>query len=336
MDTLSGDRNSTRCGPRDVKEVAVLLTSSWREWYHFRHQQECFKSGTAFEAYVTSALDRFHDDFVNPSPAGTMGDGGCDGLAESGTILYACYGQRPGRDAERELKNKLESDFARGLASWGTFTTWRFVTNAPAGTETIRSLTALQQAHGPEAHRPLTLRLWNPQRLWDKVVGRLEQRVLNELFPGAPGIENVELADLIPLLDRLGEAAPEAGDTGGRIPPVPITKMDHNDLAEGSRVEFNAGRVLAPRIERWYAEHSDPDLSDRQGDRFRTLYGEVRARVSDPTEILERLYVSLAGTNFRMDAKRANAAYAVVAYFFDSCHIFETPPEEGTDLAASN
>lgn len=54
----------------------MLLTANWRDWYHFRHQQECFKSGSAFEDYVSAVLNRFHDDFVNPDPSGTLGDGG--------------------------------------------------------------------------------------------------------------------------------------------------------------------------------------------------------------------------------------------------------------------
>src|SRR3954452_2356541 len=99
----------------------MLLTPNWREWYHFRHQQECFKSGSAFEDYVSSVLSRFHDDFVNPDPCGSLGDGGCDGLAESGTLFYACYGQRPGRNAERELATKIASDFARALEKWSGF-----------------------------------------------------------------------------------------------------------------------------------------------------------------------------------------------------------------------
>lgn len=314
----------------------MLLTPSWREWYHFRHQQECFKSGSEFEAYVTSVLERFHDDFVNPSPAGTLGDGGCDGLAERGTILYACYGQRPRRNAERELEAKLRSDFARGLESWDTFTTWRFVTNAPAGPESLKALTTLQASHDGASDRPLSLRLWNSQRLWTEIVSTLDVAVLNLLFPGAPGTANVELADLLPLLEALGGASDGPAETGGRVAPVPVTKMDYNALADGSRIEFNAGRLLAPRIERWYSELADPDLSDRHGDQFRALYRSARDTVNDPTEILERLYVAVAGSDFRLDAKRANATYAVVAFFFDSCHIFETPAEEGAGGAASN
>lgn len=310
----------------------MLLTANWRDWYHFRHQQECFKSGTAFEDYVATVLGRFHDDFVNPVPSGTLGDGGCDGLAESGTIFYACYGQRPGRNAERELAKKISSDFTRGIDQWDCFHTWKFVTNAPTGPISSKVIIELQQSHGPNSERPLAIRLITSEGLWDYVVGTLGATVLDELFPGAPGAENIELADLIPLLDTLGTAG-EKVEIGTEVLPVPASKMDFNSLPEASRLEFNAGRLLAPRIDRWYEESSTPDLYDIHGERFRSLYQEARSVTVNPAEILERLYVSVAGVNFRMDGKRANAAFAVVSYFFDSCHIFETPPADGTEIA---
>jgi hypothetical protein len=306
----------------------MLLTPNWRDWYHFRHQQACFTSGTAFEAYVSKVLARFHDDFMNPAPSGSLGDGGCDGLAESGTIFYACYGQRPGRNAERELASKIDSDFRRGFDQWSSFRTWKFVTNAPMGPESLRVITRLQQEHGPTSDRPLTIRTVDTEKLWTDVVSSLSAEILNELFPGAPGIVNLELADLLPLLDALG-TVDSAIETGGVVPPVPPTKMDFNALPAASRIEFNAGRLLAPRIDRWYDDSSDPGLYDAQGEKFRSLYRDARAVTANPAEVLERLYVSVAGGNFRMDEKRANAAFAVVSYFFDSCHIFEMPPGQG-------
>lgn len=320
--------------------MIMLLTANWREWYRFRHQQACFESGTKFEDYVSRILGVFHNDFVNPAPSGSLGDGGCDGLAESGTIFYACYGQRPGRDAERELARKIGSDFARGLAEWDTFHTWRFVTNAPVGPLAVRAFTGLQQAHGASSVRPLALRIFKSEDLWTLVVGTFDFPILNDLFPGAPGVENIELADLLPLLDSLGTSDQEL-EIGGSILPVPLDKMDFNNLPEASRIEFNAGRLLARRIDRWYEESSDPDLYDKHGKRFRALYLEARAVTENPAEILERLYVSVAGPNFRMDGRRANAAFAVVSYFFDGCHIFEKPtdnsnPDPENDVAPTN
>ncbi len=314
----------------------MLMTSNSRDWYHLRHQQGCLVSGAQFEDYVTRILARFHDDFTNPAPSGTLGDGGCDGLADAGKILYACYGQRPARNAERELQAKLVSDFTRGRDSWATFLTWRFVTNAPVGPETLKSFTSLQQQHDEGTQRPLTMRIWQPANLWTEVVSTLTPQVLDELYPGAPGIENLELVDLLPLLDAIGQSD-DGVDVAASVLPVPANKMDFNNLPLGSRLEFNSGRLMAPRIEKWYADASDPALSDAHGERFRAIYLAAREVTTEPVEILERIYVAVAGANFRMDAKRANAAYAVVSYFFDSCHIFETPPATlGSAHAAAN
>ncbi|WP_159080705.1 ABC-three component system protein [Nocardia suismassiliense] len=310
-------------------EVSRVLTANWLDWYHGRHQQECFKSGSQFEDYVEKVLARFHDDFINPVPTGRFGDKGCDGLAESGTVMYACYGQRPGRDAERELSKKIRSDFDRVVDQWPSFRTWRFVTNAPVGPLATQAIVDIQGAHGPESLRPLKVRLMNPEKLWCEVVSTLDTVVLNELFPGAPGIANVELEDLIPLLDKLGSGAGPV-DTGGAVLPVPASKMDFNALSEANRVEFNEGRLLAPRIDDWYTSSSEPGLFDVHGARFRALYEQARAVTTAPSEIIERLYAAVAGPNVRMDATRANAAFAVLSYFFDSCHIFEMPTDAGS------
>ncbi len=245
-------------------------------------------------------------------------------MAESGRISYACYGSRAVQGAERKLRNKMESDFTRALTSWPTFTPC-FVTNAPAGPEALTNLLSIQSAHGRESERPIEAQLWNPDRLWTEVVSQLTLEQLNDLFPGAPGIHNVELADPVPLLDILGaDVVPieEAAD----IRPVPVTKMDFNSLSEGSRLENpHSGRRMAPRVDRWFGEAADPNLHDRQGEAFRRIYLDHRKVTSDPTELLERLYVSIGGPNIRLDGLRANAVYAVASYFFESCHIFDEP-----------
>lgn len=172
--------------------------------------------------------------------------------------------------------------------------------------------------------------------LWTNIVSKLPPEVLNELFPGAPGIADLELSDLLPLLDALGKPSDDT-EAAASVLPVPPNKMDFNNLPEGSRVEFNCGRLLAPRIAAWYADHSDPLLADAHGQRFKEIYRAACELTRKPTEILERIYVAAAGPDFRMDAKRANAAYAMVSYFFDSCHIFEMPSPsfEDTDAAAN-
>jgi hypothetical protein len=316
-----------------------MLHAGWKDWYHLKHREKAALPGTPFENYVESVLLRFHDDFLNPTPAGVLGDGGSDGLADSGSILYACYGSNAKKDTERKLEKKIAGDFSRGLSSWESFTTWRFVTNANVGPECLKQLTTLQTVHGEDSKRPLSIRLWGVEKLWLEVVSSFSADYMNELFPGAPGLANLQLNDLVPLLDALtGEASPLDGGSG--ISPVPYGKVEFNELPPSNRMELNSGRMFAPRIDSWFAESAQPDLHDTNAARFRAIYEEHKLVTNDPGPLLERIYVAVGGSDFRLDLTRADAVYAVVAYFFDECHIFEEPPVDyviaGDLLALAN
>lgn len=299
--------------------------SAWMDWYRAQHDARCRYSGEAFEAYVESVLKRFHTDYLNPDPMGSRGDGGCDGIADNGSVLYACYGQRAASEIDRKTKDKLESDFIKALENWDEFTTWRFVTNAGFGKDSTKTLIDLRNLHAPGTARPVTLEVWNPDDLWFKAVKELSKEQLDEIMPGVPHSQNVELADLVDLIESL-EQVPDDGEQLEHINPVPATKMEFNKLSELTRIEFNAGRVLSPRIDRWFAAQADPGLRDEKAASFRKIYRNTKQATHEPSEIVERVYTALGGQDVRMSTKRANAVYAVTVYFFDTCDIFEEPP----------
>jgi len=311
---------------------------AWKEWYQARHERACMAHGDEFEKYVTRALDRFHPGFLNPAATGRLGDGGADGLADSGRVLYACYGQRAIHDAEKKLAEKIGSDFARASDQWPLFEEWRFVTNAGVGPLASAVIIEMQGEHRPDSGRPIVIEVWSPERLWREVVSKLSPEDLDSLFPGLPRASNVDLADLVPLLESLADQT-EAASKYGEVRPVPFGKMKFNGIGAGAEIEFNEGRILSSRIDRWFDEASDPGLRDAASLKFRTIYDGHAAITDDPRERLERVYTSVGGSDFRLDSRRANAAYAITVYFFDSCEIFEEPPpgfdEELFDVIAN-
>lgn len=301
--------------------------AAWLEWYHAQHERGFRQTAAAFEDYVTGVLDYFHDDFINPDPAGTLGDGGCDGIAEAGALVYACYGTRG--QSEYKLRDKVNGDLARALDKWSAMNSWRFVTNATFGPLATSAMTSAMADHSPDAQRPLSIHRWGEAQFWRHVLSELGWPSLDRIFPGAPGVANVELEDMLPLLDRLGEAVPETSDA---LRPVPLGKMTYNSLSAASRSELDAGRRYATRIHTWFAQASIPDLKDRQAESFRRIYREKAVLTDVAGEILERLYIAVGGSDFRHDSVRANAVYAVTAYFFDECDIFEEPPAGWHDV----
>ncbi len=319
--------------------MSLLLDSGWRVWYRGQHQAACAtKTGNEFETYVASSLRHRHLGFMNPDPAGAFGDGGCDGITNDGLIVYACYGSRQILNAERALVTKMETDFSRGKDEWDAFETWRFVTNARVGPKATAKLIEFNVLHDDSSARPISCVIWEEEELWTHVLAHLTNVQLNELLPGVPSAENVELADLIPLLDSLSDASAPV-ETGTSIKPVPAEKMDFNELPLASQHELGEGRLLAPSISEWFIGQADLELRDRCAAKFRRIYAEFKRTAGDSRSILERMYTSIGGSDFRLDSQRANAVYAVVSYFFDACDIFEEPPEdwaEGQANAASN
>ena len=313
--------------------MATMRDPAWKSWYRGEHDQRCRKAGEDFEQYVTALLKRLHPDFINPDPMGRHGDGGCDGLAERGRILYACYGADPRRaiDTEERRKDdraarKLASDLKRALVQWPDFVTWRFVTNASVGPMTTKRLNDLRNEHGPASNRPLTLELWKENELWFKAANLLTPDQLDEVLPGVPRSRDVELKDLVDLIALLEAGPLDTADLQETIAPVPDNKMDYNGIPLKTRLEFNEGRFQAVRIDQWFDEQVSPDLRDAKARRFREIYERARKASRDPAEIVEAVYNALAEGDFRRSTRRANAVYAVTAYFFDSCDIFEAPP----------
>ena len=300
-----------------------MRTSAYMPWYEAQfYRAYTGRTGSEFESLVSALLKEFHPGFINPQPKGSLGDHGCDGITYEADIFYACFGYLQNRN-EKALERKIRSDFARAANEWDDLERWRFVTNFGAGPLATKALVELRKKHGPGSSRPIVIDFWGVDEFWREVVSKLSPQTLDRFFPGVPEAADVRLNEVVPLLEHLGAPGPAPQDTGQTINPVPPQKMDYNGISPAGRIEFQQGRGHSQRIAQWYAEQPDPTLRDRHGRGFNEIYRSAQGSGAD---VLESIYIALAGANFRLEQERANAAYAVTAYFFDECDIFETPP----------
>lgn len=92
-------------------------------------------------------------------------------------------------------------------------------------------------------------------------------------------------------------------------------------------------------IDSWFEGNADPTLRDWCASRFREVYEEARLASNNPSDVLHRLGVALAGPDFGADHVRKASVTAVTVYFFDRCEIFEDPsnwPNGGDRDAAAD
>ena len=311
-----------------------MRDAAWKDWYYFQHKDKFYNSsGNLFEKYVSDVLKQVYPGFMNPNPAGSSGDRGCDGISGDGKTVYACYGKTNTAQSSRDshVAEKIGDDLEKAVNNWSRMKTWRFVTNAGLGPSTVSKIIDLTEQYSePKTTRPVKIEIWECEELWNRL-NRLDEKQISLILPPAPHAQDARFVDIVEAIERIG------GDVTGTLPKprigkVSIQKMDYNKISELNRIAFNEGRQRAKEIERWFERQTDTQLYDTKAELLKEHYREVCKSCSNSNEILERLYVYVGGPDFRYDESRKMAVYTVISYFFDRCDIFKDPNEDSSHL----
>ena len=120
--------------------------------------------------------------------------------------------------------------------------------------------------------------------------------------------------------ERIPDAAPASIET------VSSNKLSYSDLTEESQSELRYGMRHSAMITRYYARRIDVTERDDVAARFHSEYLEAVDAGLEPEDVLLRIREFLAG-NRLTSAPMYRAQTAVLAYFFESCDIFENAPD---------
>jgi hypothetical protein len=140
----------------------------------------------------------------------------------------------------------------------------------------------------------------------------------------AQNFQTKELRDLV-------AAIVKATDTQlidvSTIRPVPPDKLDFNKLPGHWRSMIAGGWQNAHLVEQYLRRHHDPMIGERIAQYFRVRYHYFRAQSLEPGTIMSSLYEDITGIGPVSPARQV-AAQALLAHLFESCDIFEKPPEK--------
>lgn len=277
------------------------------------------KRGTAFQDwFVLLAGHAFGPDFEEVRPYGPYGDLKCDGRRISSGSVFQCYA--PDAMKEADLIAKVDADFHGAHAHWaGNMQEWVFVHNDGRGLppNAVQHLDGLRQAHAP-----LQIATWSEPELLDLAM-KLDLSALQALFGLAASIAIVDrlvMSDLVPIIEALQRQEPNASDPP-LTPPSP-EKLEKNALSEESGLFLRIGRRKSGLVDTFFRKSPRPDLGERIAEAFRLRYAELKA-FDLPADMIFKHLQDYAG--FNGEPKRQGAALAILAYFFDSCDIFEDP-----------
>jgi hypothetical protein len=282
---------------------------------------------TDFQAWVTEILEGVYPtNFMKVRLA--QGDHQLDGVMTDGTA-FAIYAPRDTTWKESETQAKINSDFA-GAKSYltstgGQLTRWVFVHNDPDGLTAVvaASIQSLQSAN-----TNIKIRNWGFEAIWQEIQ-RLPTEKLQKLFgpaPTAAAFQNLGFAGIQPVLEfvRAEEAPLEPP-----LEPPSIQKLEYNKLSPEIAAYLQMGRRKASLVGKYIESQHDPIKGEEIAQACRDRYRDLRNGNLSADSIFSQMHEFVGGSHFG-SSEHLSAVCAVLAYFFDSCDIFENPPKHGT------
>lgn len=302
------------------------MSSGIDAWVRLKFSERFFQcTGAAFQDFFSDLMEAvLPGTFVRVRAAGPTGDLKCDGYCLDTGTLFQVYAPRNVEVTLGEMVAKMKADFAGALVHWKELMkTWVFVHNDVDGqrAERVKALAELAAAHPT-----LAFEHWSKTDL-ELLALSLDRVGRTKLFgpePQPKDFANPPFETLAPLLKHL-ETRPPAAFDDGPVREVPPHKLEHNALSHFVAAFLQAGRWGDKVIEKFIAQRPDPTYGQTLALAFGDQYRSLRDAGYERDDIFHGL-TRFVGGDYQQSAAHQAAIYCVLAYFFDRCDIFETPP----------
>ncbi|MFK5924666.1 MAG: hypothetical protein QM496_21020 [Verrucomicrobiota bacterium] len=274
---------------------------------------------TLFERLMGTA---YKADFMACRPWGNRGDRKNDGFLKSERCLFQVYA--PNEMTETRAIIKINEDFEGALEHWSKhFDKWVFAHNAVHGLppHVLKVLLDFEKAH-----TGITLEPWGLEE-FREIFRKIDLVDLQSWFGSAPTEETkaaLGYPDLKIVLESLSQ---QNSPSASEIRDVPMGKIQANALSESVATLLKAGMSKTPLVEGFFAQWHDETLGEKMAEAFKSKYLKLRENFL-PNDIFAELQTWAAGDT-RKSPEHEVAVLAVIAYFFESCDIFEAPKGSG-------
>ncbi|MBE3039532.1 MAG: hypothetical protein IMZ62_12055 [Chloroflexi bacterium] len=275
--------------------------------------------GDAFQTLFERLMGLVYKaEFMACRPWGNQGDRKNDGFLKSERRLFQVYA--PNKMEPAKAIAKIKEDFAGAKAYWGKyFDKWVFVHNAVDGLPPHVQILLLEFE---KANPGIKLEPWGLEEL-RLILRKLTLDDLQSWFGFVPSEETkleLRFSDLQVVLDTI---ANRPAPPPQKVKDVPMGKIEANALSESVTILLKTGMTKAPLVREFFEEWHDETLGERIAESFRAKYETLRAQFR-PDEIFAELESWAGGAN-RGQPVHQLAVLSVLAYYFDSCDIFEEP-----------
>ncbi|MCK4829409.1 hypothetical protein KA005_77510 [bacterium] len=299
------------------------------------------KNGSEFERFFTGIMNYAHKDFRQIKPQGQIGDRKNDGYIPSKGAYYQVYApESPSQsDTPAKAAKKAAETFSDLLTYWRTVCTpkeYYFVFN--------------DKYHGsyPEIEREMSgihtqynlqkCEVFLAKNLEDTCFSRLDDSQLVQITGFIPPADEIRLIDYSSLSEIIGHIMKN-------FQPIDIQnwqaaefdgKITYNNLSDEIKPILDTGFQQCRTLETYFENNSD-FIKQKIRDRISTAYNEAveeflninMEKKSDHIfmRIAEKITPNTVDDRNKKPVQ--DAVFVLMAYYFSTCDIFKSPPEQG-------
>ena len=291
-----------------------------KAYYEERFKNAFLKAkGNSFQTFFDELMGlAYKNDYMPCRPWGNRGDRKNDGFLKSERLLFQVYA--PNEMSEKKTIDKINEDFAGAKDFWDEFfDEWAFVHNAHDGIPPHVQKKILEL----EKDNPrIKLHLWGLKELLE-IFRKIPREDLVTWLGYAPNDQekvNMGFHDIRVVLETIALKKPNPGIPVKQVPPG---KIEANQLSDCIATLLKQGITKASLVDEFLSKWHDPTFGERIATAFREEYEVLRKNLT-PNEIFYKFQEWVGGLK-RGTAEHEMAVLTVIAYFFESCDIFEEP-----------
>ncbi len=295
-----------------------------RAYYEVAFERDFIKKkADEFQDFFSTIMEkRYLGDFQRVRPWGNVGDKKNDGYLKSQRLLFQVYA--PEEMTLGRFIKKIDEDFHGALPHWQDhFDQWVFVHNARngLGPDHLKKLLDLENENAP-----LIVTNWGFEELKQQLFALTDTDIALVLgqIPTRRDMLYFGFEELSRIVINLAQEDPALDPD---LRPVSPEKIRFNRLSGSVEGFLKMGMERAQQVQRFFERWHDPTLGDRVAENFRQQYQKLRESAISPDMVFWEL-LAWAGGMQRRPPKEEAAIFAVLAYLFEQCDIFEPAEEE--------
>lgn len=285
-------------------------------------------NGNAFENFFTSIMQSAYPRFKQVKPSGHIGDRKNDGFIPDKGVYYQVYAPEEISQRTSVAKKKIIDDFKGLYEYWNSIQPIRqfyFVVNDKfkgVSPDIYKQIKQIEKNY--PSVKALTFLASDLQNIFFQLREDEQNRILNLFFvEDTPDVEIAALNDVIQYILNT-----PASFIKEKIPDNPDfdKKIVFNHLSYSIKNLLKTYQCQSYVVD-GYFKYQEPQIKDNLRVFFTGLYQEGRKKIADSgqsDEIFEYIYKH-AYPKSSLNFATSKALYALMAYYFEYCDIFEPP-----------